>query len=230
METTKATRERLTIKFVDGALTKFKAGSPRKRLWDTEVGGFHLQITPAGTGSYVLKYTMPKSGKVGWETIGRVDKVSLEDARHAAKRFLSQVTLGQLDPAEDKRPKLKASGPTVTHLAKDYFELRKVETSESCFEDEHYSFFHYLAPVLGKHHFDKLTMAEVKAALRSIQRAIQHRNTPTDPTHTGYRRLIELTRCFGRFSPGRWRPRSPSEIQLSFDRFSQTKGRSGWVS
>ena len=74
-------------------------------VWDGAIPGFGVRVNPQGTRTFVLKYRLP-SGRVRWKTIGRSDKVTLEQARKRAKRDVGLVADGKdpqqhLDVAKD---------------------------------------------------------------------------------------------------------------------------------
>lgn len=70
-------------------------------VWDTETRGFGLRVSPGGAKAYILQR------RVGSQerriTIGRVDDMSIDDARKAVARLVAQIVDG-VDPkaAEQK--------------------------------------------------------------------------------------------------------------------------------
>jgi integrase len=68
--------------------------------WDTDTKGFGVQVTPAGTKTYVIGYR-PPGGNYKTHAIAK-GSVSLIDARKAAKKKLGQLANGE-DPAAAKR-------------------------------------------------------------------------------------------------------------------------------
>ncbi len=68
--------------------------------WDSDVRGFGVRVSPAGTKTFVLKYRL-KSGRVRWKTIGRVSKdLSLDLARTRARSDRGQIADGK-DPLRE---------------------------------------------------------------------------------------------------------------------------------
>jgi integrase len=73
-------------------------------LWDDEVPGFGLKVTPAGGRIYVFQYRMPSPGKARAMptrrlTLGKHGELTPDQARREAKRLAAQVTQGT-DPRQ----------------------------------------------------------------------------------------------------------------------------------
>ena len=89
------------VKLTKRAVDACKSEGKRHTVWDTEVAGFGLRVTPSGERSYVLKYR--HSGQQRWFNIGRHGSPwTPEMARREAQRLLGEVTRG-IDPASDKQ-------------------------------------------------------------------------------------------------------------------------------
>lgn len=65
-------------------------------VWDTDVRGFGVRVSPAGAKAYVLKFRTA-AGRARWATLGRVGVLSLDEARRNARAMLGDVAKG-LDP------------------------------------------------------------------------------------------------------------------------------------
>lgn len=75
-----------------------KAGK-QYTVWDANVPGFGVRVSPAGTKTYLLKFRL-KTGRVRWKMIGRVDDLTLTEARERAVDYRGLVARGQ-DPCAD---------------------------------------------------------------------------------------------------------------------------------
>lgn len=78
-------------------------------LWDADLSGFGLRVTPSGAKTWVLKYRAGEGGRnaaVRWFTLGSHPEMTASSARDAAKKALAQVQLGD-DPAGDRQAKRK---------------------------------------------------------------------------------------------------------------------------
>jgi integrase len=69
--------------------------------WDTDTKGFGVQVTPAGTKTYVIGYR-PPGGNYKTHAIASATSVTLVEARKAARAKLGQLANGA-DPAAAKR-------------------------------------------------------------------------------------------------------------------------------
>ncbi|MFL5223144.1 MAG: Arm DNA-binding domain-containing protein, partial [Microvirga sp.] len=103
---------KLTKRAVDAQ----KPGPVRFTVWDADVSGFGLRVTPAGERVYVLKYRA--RGKQRWYTIGRHGSPwTPEMARREAIRLLGEVARG-VDPADKREADNQAE--TVAQLCDLY--------------------------------------------------------------------------------------------------------------
>ena len=70
-------------------------------LWDAQVKGLGVRITPAGTKAYVLFYRM--AGRKRLATLARTSELSLKAARERAGNELLRIRAGESDPLERRR-------------------------------------------------------------------------------------------------------------------------------
>lgn len=92
---------RISKRLVDNVAPGEKDGF----LWDSELPGFGVKITPAGRKVYIIQYRLGgRKGKTRRYTLGRHGVITSEQARIEAKRLLGEVSAGR-DPAEEKSRK-----------------------------------------------------------------------------------------------------------------------------
>jgi integrase len=92
----------ITKRAVDAA----KPRSVDNYLWDKELHGFGLKVTPAGSKVYLVQYQLGgRKGRTRRITIGRHGELTPTAARAEAKRLLGEIAAGR-DPA-DERDKVK---------------------------------------------------------------------------------------------------------------------------
>jgi integrase len=86
------------------------AAKPHKRdgyLWDRDLSGFGLKVTPAGRKVYLVQYRLGgRKGRTRRVTIGQHGELTPTAARAEAKRLLGEIAAGR-DPAS-QRDKAKA--------------------------------------------------------------------------------------------------------------------------
>jgi len=147
-------REKITKRTVDAA-------QPGK-VYDTELKGFVLVVTPAGTKSYAVEY---RAGRGRFApnkrlTLGKHGSPWTPDAaRREAKRLLGKVANGG-DPAQDRKEERDAL--TFGMLLDLYFaegvsvkKPRTVRTDRGRAE-------HYLRPLLGGRRLDHIGRTEIE--------------------------------------------------------------------
>src|SRR6476646_1314595 len=97
------TSANLTKRAVDAA----KARKTDSYLWDRELSGFGLKVTPTGRKVYLVQYRLGgRKGRTRRVTIGQHGQITPTFARDEAKRLLGTIATGR-DPAAE-RDKAKA--------------------------------------------------------------------------------------------------------------------------
>ena len=86
-------------------------------LWDGQVKGLGVRITPAGAKSYILNYRV--AGRERRATLARVSEISLKGARARAGEELAAIRAGDSDPLERRREAKEA--PTVNDGVDRFF-------------------------------------------------------------------------------------------------------------
>jgi integrase len=103
-------RDKITKGSVDAA----KRGATDQFLWDTEIKGFGLKVTPAGKKVYILQYrTGGRESPTQRVTIGNHGNLTPDKARELAKRMSGRIANGE-DPAQEIA--LDKAAPTVADL------------------------------------------------------------------------------------------------------------------
>ncbi|MGH6697612.1 tyrosine-type recombinase/integrase [Sphingopyxis sp.] len=115
-----------TGKITKRAVDALRAGSRNDFLWDTEVKGFGVKITPAGKRVYILQYRLGGAGtKTQRYTIGQHGTWTPDAAEREAKRLLALVDQGK-DPADDKRQRVREATDLTFNAVADRFETLEV--------------------------------------------------------------------------------------------------------
>ncbi|MFJ6321937.1 MULTISPECIES: tyrosine-type recombinase/integrase [unclassified Rhizobium] len=88
----------LTKRVVDAA----HPDRERYHVWDNELSGFGVRVTPRGVKTFIIKYRADGGGRSAAQrilVIGRFGSITVEQARRIAKAKLGSVAAGE-DPAE----------------------------------------------------------------------------------------------------------------------------------
>ncbi|MDP3719348.1 MAG: site-specific integrase [Acidobacteriota bacterium] len=149
--------------------------------WDKSVPGFGVRISPAGAKAFVLKFRL-KSGRVRWKTIGRVDDLSLAEARDRAVDDRGLVARGQ-DPCADTD---RARGAvTVAEAADRFLKEYAIERSKSTQRNYKAAVDAHIRPWLGSIPIVDLTLADVEKLHHRL------RATPTQANRV----IAALSKC-----------------------------------
>lgn len=162
MATPKA--ERITKRTVDAA----KPGGRLYRLWDSEVKGFGLRVTPAGVKSYILAYRPGDGGRASPKqefTIGRHGVLTPDEARDKAAKLLANIKDGQNPQAA--RVKARAE-LTVADLCTLYLAEGVATKKASTVATDRLRIERHIKPLLGKKRVSAVTDADVQRFLRDV--------------------------------------------------------------
>jgi integrase len=127
-----------SAKITKRAVDSVRPGARDSYLWDEELKGFGLKITPAGAKTYLVQYRLGgRAGRVRRVTIGQHGSPWTPEAgRKEAKAILGDVAQG-IDVASVKRAAKQsvATAPTIADLARrflaEHVEVkRKIRTAE----------------------------------------------------------------------------------------------------
>ena len=119
----------ITKRTVDAA----KAGERDQFIWDDDVAGFGLKVTPAGGKTYVFQYRIARPGEAERTsakryTIGRHGKLTPDQARKLAKQLAALVEQG-IDPRQQELDAIKVKD-AAERLARE----QKRQESELIFD------------------------------------------------------------------------------------------------
>jgi integrase len=130
-------------------------------VWDSKLPGFGLRVQPSGVMSYVVKYRagLGRAAPTRRVTLGRVGKITPDEAEKFAKRVLGAVANGA-DPAAAKSADRR--GASLKELA-DLFLADHAEAKRKPATADHYRHILEKAvlPSLGNRKADQVTAADV---------------------------------------------------------------------
>lgn len=148
-------RSRLTQRAIDDLIP-----TPGKQytLWDVSVPGFGVRVSPAGTKTYLLKFRL-KTGRVRWKMIGRVDDLTLTEARERAVDDRGIVARGQDPCAETDRAR---GAVTVSEAATRFLTEYAATKSASTLRAYKGAVDAHIRPWLGSIPLMDLSLADVE--------------------------------------------------------------------
>lgn len=154
---------KITKRVVDGAI----AGSVNAFVWDQDVRGFGLKVTPAGSKSYVLQYRMGgREAATKRFTIGKHGSPWTPDgARREAERLLTLVRQG-IDPADAERERRRnAVTLSFSDYADRFIELYLKEHWADSWTEGRRIMDKNIKPVFGGRPLSSITRADVSQLL-----------------------------------------------------------------
>ncbi len=156
-------RGRITKRAVDAA----KPGERDKYLWDADLSGFSLKVTPAGGKTYLVQYRLGgRRGRTRRVTIGRHGSPwTPESARKEAKRLLGEVGAGR-DPAEKRT--LARRDLTIAELCDLYLAEGCAAKKPSTFATDRGRIERHIKPLLGRRKVTSISRPDVKRFLQDV--------------------------------------------------------------
>ncbi|MDK2756434.1 MAG: integrase arm-type DNA-binding domain-containing protein [Blastomonas fulva] len=160
---------KITKRAVDAMLNKAQGSRADAFLWDTDVKGFGVKMTPAGKRVYILQYRLGGAGtKTRRYTIGTHGTWTPDAAEKEAKRLLMLVAQGK-DPADDKRDRVRLATDLTFNAVADRFET--LEVPKAWPKSGHFvkaTLRLHLRPKLGKRPLPSITGRDLTALLDDI--------------------------------------------------------------
>ena len=142
----------------------------RKQARFADSGGMYLQVSPAGSKRWFLKYRI--AGVEKQLALGSYPTMSLTNARKARDFAKLQKSEG-IDPVQARQSdKLKASvgsGDNLAAVANDWLERGKTYWSDTHFVREQRNITKDLMPFLGKRSIDSIKPMELLAVIQKVE-------------------------------------------------------------
>lgn len=139
-------------------------------LWDAELKGFGLKVTPLNRRVFLAQYWAPNRHRVRRRvTLGVFGTLTVDQARDAAQRVLGRVANGE-DPAADaSEGRRSAKEATVAAVSAEYLDDTRPKVKPRTSNEYARLFKVYIVPALGRKPVAAITLRDV-AALHSAKR------------------------------------------------------------
>lgn len=155
-------RERLTKSVVE----RIHPGPKDIVIWDQEVKGFALKVTPKGRRVYFVFYRTP-AGQQRKPTIGVHGKVTAESARQIAKKWIAGALVGQDVSAERQEAR---AAPLVKDIAARYLEdYAKPHKKPSSYKSDKSNLEHHVLPLIGTKKVSELRRSDIEYVKTSVR-------------------------------------------------------------
>ena len=136
-------------------------------VWDSELAGFALKITPKGRRVWVLQYRNA-DGRSRRITLGSASAVTPDKARKLAGAELTRIA-GGADPVEERRERKAPGMLTVSELADRYLiEHARIHKKPSSAAEDERMIEAYVKPKLGRLRVDRVTKADIRELQQSV--------------------------------------------------------------
>ena len=165
---------RLTKRTVDAA----SASDKIVIVWDDELRGFGLRITPNGIKSYILNYRVGhgRNAPLRRITIGKHGSPwTPEAARREAMRLRGAITTGA-DPVTERKAVAKAM--TLAELCEFYLSEGTRHKKPSTLKSDVGRLRNHVLPLLGRRRIDQITRADVERMLIDVSAGKTASSTP----------------------------------------------------
>ena len=185
------------------AIRDAKPGPKTRIIWDQDVRGFGVRITPAGVKAYILNYRA--DGKERRATLARCSELSLREARDRAGRELVAIRDGETDPLTRREERRDA--PTVAEGVARFFDdfapqrVAMGRLSPRTVKEYRKQARSHILPGLGKLKVEAVTRRHVELMVANVTPSMRNR-------------LLALTsRLFTQFERWEWRAQSTNPVR-----------------
>jgi integrase len=152
------------------AVDAVEASEKDVHVWDDEIGGFGMKVTPKGRKVFIYQYRFPagRRGRTRRCTIGRLGDVTPDHARKRARVLAAAVADGRGPYEEELEHRQSAAAEmTMTKLARSWLngfraQVRAGERSARTLADYESIAERVLLPLIGRRRAKSLTRQDVQ--------------------------------------------------------------------
>lgn len=154
---------RIAKRVVDAA----KPQAERYTVWDSDLKGFGLRVSPQGTKTYIVRYRAGggRTGTLRQLVIGRHGVITADEARDEARKVLASATKGA-DPQAD-RAKVRAD-ITVAELCDLYLEQGVAMKKPSTLITDKSRIERHIKPILGGKRVNAVTLTDIERWMQDV--------------------------------------------------------------
>jgi integrase len=157
------------VNMTDRFVKTLKPGAQAVEWFDEETRGLSLKINPGGSVTWYYNYTRRSDGVRRRVQLGKVEALSVKDARLKARRTMGQVADGK-DPADDRRADRQAM--TVAELAERYLTLY-AEKEKRTGRQDRLAIAKDVLPVMGRLKAEAVTRRDIgRITERMVDRGV----------------------------------------------------------
>lgn len=154
----------MKIKLTKSAVDNAKSKSQRYTIWDADLTGFGLRITPTGAKSYIVKYNT-LGNRQRWYTIGKSTHITAKSARDEALQIISAARKGE-DPQTEKVKSREAE--TVSQLCDLYLAHGCIGKKPSTIATDIGRIKRHIKPLLGSRIASEITSNDIKKFMGDV--------------------------------------------------------------
>ena len=187
-------------KITKNSITSVAPGAADRFLWDTDLAGFGLKVTPAGARVYVVQYRAAR--RLRRYTIGRHGSPwTPEAARREAARLLGIIARGD-DPAQAKEA--AKVEPTFAAFAERYMaDHAALHKKPSTVKDQRSLLRCHLVPAFGRLRLSAITPQLIERLQRKMAATQRRANYARDVLAAMFTRAAEWELVPEGFNPAR---------------------------
>jgi integrase len=152
-------------KLTERTVASFRVDPQKEQIvWDSDLRGFALRISPKGLKSYFIQYR--KGAATRRMKIGTYGKTKAEAARSAARALLGDVEAGK-DPSKERHALRNA--PTMQDLADEYLAQHGPKKRPSSMKDDRSMLDRFILPKLGRKKLHEISRQELSRLHLSLK-------------------------------------------------------------